>query len=943
MLAFLVTGSGLVKGIVNGSIIALVAMAIVVVYRSTRVINFSAGAIGLPATALLGYMVSRVGLPYWPSLLVCLLIATLTGAIFESLILRRLSKSPRVIVFVATIGLAQIAQLIYLYVPGYKTGTASSAYPIPFTSQLHITHSIEISANQIFTLLIVAAVAGVLWWLLGHTAFGESVSAAATNADLARMTAISPKLVNTAIWAIAGMLSALVLMLTATLQGAADISAVGPVLLLKGLAAALLGRMRSFPKAVAGGIAIGVGFQLFYQNLTDGSVANFVVFILVALLVARNSRDGEAGGESFQFAPRVSTIPAHLKQLWWIRLAPSIVGALALVAAIVLPLTTKLSERHLLWSSILGFALCAISVVILTGWGGQLSLGQMAFAGIGALSAAAAGRGFSLNIGWHSTRFIRGRLQPIAFPWSLLIGAAIACAVATLVGLGALRVRGLLLAATTIAFAIAAEEYLFGRPFFLGDQSTATITRADIGPFKMVGNNRGYFYFSLACLVVTLLVVGRLKRTGIGRAIVGVRENEHAASAMTVSPTRVKLTAFALAGFVAGLGGAILGAVNPTFSPTKYFHVTDSLTLIAMTVIGGVASLSGAVLGALWVVGLPAFWPTNKTVPLFTSGIGMLIMLLYFPGGFTQIGFYTRDSFLRWLETKIPAKESVSSVVPPAAITRDRTVTPTFNDGGSALAVRDLSVRFGGNVALNNVSMLAMPGEVVGLIGTNGAGKSTLLNAIGGFVDSEGTIEMLGKRIDGFAAFRRAKLGLGRTFQAATLFPELTVAQTIALALESQRRTGFWSSALCTPSSIKLERKRVSEAQEFIDFLGLTRYAERYIVELSTGTRRIVELTAMLAVRPRVICLDEPTAGVAQREAEAFGPLIQRVQRELDATVIIVEHDMPMIMAISDRIYCMEAGAVIAQGTSAEVRNNPLVIASYLGTDARSIDRSDSR
>ena len=173
--------------------------------------------------------------------------------------------------------------------------------------------------------------------------------------------------------------------------------------------------------------------------------------------------------------------------------------------------------------------------------------------------------------------------------------------------------------------------------------------------------------------------------------------------------------------------------------------------------------------------------------------------------------------------------------------------------------------------------------------------------------------------------------------------PELTVRETVLLALEARGATSFWGSLLFYPPSISKERARRAEAAELIDFLGLGRYADRFIVELSTGTRRIVELAAVLAVAPRVVCLDEPTAGVAQREAEAFGPLIKRVQRELDATLVVVEHDLPLIMSISDRIYCMEAGAVIAHGAPDVVRSNPLVIASYLGTDERAIQRSNAK
>jgi ABC-type branched-subunit amino acid transport system ATPase component len=235
-----------------------------------------------------------------------------------------------------------------------------------------------------------------------------------------------------------------------------------------------------------------------------------------------------------------------------------------------------------------------------------------------------------------------------------------------------------------------------------------------------------------------------------------------------------------------------------------------------------------------------------------------------------------------------------------------------------------------------------MPGEVVGLIGTNGAGKSTLLNAIGGFVPCRGRIDLFGHDVTHLKPHRRARLGLGRTFQAATLFPDLTVREVVELALEARGATSFWGTLLYVPKSARSERQRHSDAAELIDFLGLGRYADRFVAELSTGTRRIVELAALLAAAPSVICLDEPTAGVAQRETEAFGPLITRVQTELHATLVIVEHDLPLILAISDRVYCLEAGAVIAEGTPTEVRSNPRVIASYLGTDERAIARSSA-
>ncbi len=855
-------------------------------------------------------------------------------------------------------------------------------------------------------LIVVPIVALFLWWLLGHTRFADAVRASATNSDLARLTGISPKMMSTAIWTIAGFLSTMSVILYATQQGSTELVTIGPDTLLAGLTAALIGRMQSFPLAALGGIAIGIARQVLFFNFfspTEAGLTQFLLFILVLVLVARMSRADETGGESFAFAPRVPPVPERLREIWWVRRMPQLLAGFGLVVAIVVPFFITQSEHHQTYAQILAFAICAVSVTVLTGWGGQLSLGQMAFAGIGALSAAAFTRGVTLNIGYRSNRLISGAVRPVPFflalvclilgataigfafqrgvrgrrrvaivaaavlfvvaasvlfpagtdrsgtphplPFvlSLLLGAVIACITAVAVGIGALRVKGLLLAISTMAFAIAAQLYIFPRPIFDPDGiNLVELDRGKLGPIDLAFRNRAYYWFVLAILVVVLVLVGHLRRTGIGRAIIGVRENEAAAAALTVSPTRTKLTAFALAGFVAGIGGALLGGLIVNIGYTnQYFRVEDSLKLVSMAVIGGLGSLAGAVTGALWVIGLPAFWPKNTTVPLFTSSIGLLIILLYIPGGFAQIGFWLRGEILKWLERRLPEMPTKTITAPPASLRRVSEAEFVTNADGSVLATQSLTVRFGGIVAVDEVDFQANAGEVVGLIGTNGAGKSTLLNAIGGYVPSNGVVSLLGTDISGLAAHQRARTGLGRTFQAATLFPELTVRETVQLALEARERTSFWGSLLWIPS-IRPERRKRAEAAELIDFLGLGRYADRFIAELSTGTRRIVELASVLAVAPRVLCLDEPTAGVAQREAEAFGPLIKRVQQELDATLIVVEHDLPLILSISDRVYCLEAGTVIAVGAPEEVRADPRVIASYLGTDDRAIQRSNA-
>jgi ABC-type branched-subunit amino acid transport system ATPase component len=385
------------------------------------------------------------------------------------------------------------------------------------------------------------------------------------------------------------------------------------------------------------------------------------------------------------------------------------------------------------------------------------------------------------------------------------------------------------------------------------------------------------------------------------------------------------------------MGGGLLGGVTQqvTFADPN-FLVDSSVALVAMVVIGGMGSTVGAVLGTLWVIGLPALAPGNAVVPLLSSSLGLLVLLLYFPGGFVEVAHRARSALYRHLERRLPPAEKTTTA-PPPAIGRTARAAVTHD---VVLRTSGVSVSFGGIEANRDVSIQVRRGEIVGLIGTNGAGKTTLMNAIGGFVPATGRVELLGEDVSNAQPAARARLGLGRTFQAATLFPELTVRESVEVALEARGRTSLVATMLYMPRATTRERAKRRDAAELIDFLGLGRYAERPIVELSTGTRRIVELAGLLALDARLLCLDEPTAGIAQRESEAMAPLLVQVRRELDAALLIIEHDMPLIMGMSDRVYCLEAGRVIASGDPRNVRDDPAVIASYLGTDERTIQRS---
>ena len=263
-------------------------------------------------------------------------------------------------------------------------------------------------------------------------------------------------------------------------------------------------------------------------------------------------------------------------------------------------------------------------------------------------------------------------------------------------------------------------------------------------------------------------------------------------------------------------------------------------------------------------------------------------------------------------------------------------------DAGAVLECHHVLKRFGGIVAVDGVSIGLRRGEILGLIGQNGAGKTTLFDCISGYhrIDA-GRIELSGHDITDWEPHERARARLGRSFQEAMLYPSLTVAETIATALERHLANhDIFAAALAAPASYESELAAWLRVEELVELMSLQAYRDKLVGELSTGSRRIVELACILAQEPSVLLLDEPSGGVAQRETEALGPMLLRVQEATGCSILVIEHDMPLLSSICDRMYCLELGQVIAEGTPEEVLNHPRVIESYLGENEAAISRS---
>jgi len=926
LLAFEVPTQVLLSGAMQGLAIGVMAVGMILVYRSCRVLNFALGELGALCAALFVRFVINWHWSFYAALPLMILVGALLGALLELVIVRRLYRAPRVALLVATIGAAQLLLFLQYVLPDLER---YAAFPTAFTQQWVVLDDVIVRADHVIAAVVFPLLVGGLSWFLNRTRTGIAVRAAADNSDAARLSAIPVKRTSTIVWALAGALASVATILSAPLSGAnvASTAQLGPGFLIRTLAAAVIASMASLPIALAAGLGLGVlEAVVFYNNPTDPGLIDGVLLgiVLVAVLVLSMRNRGLGIRERFSFAPRVRPIPPSLQHVWWVRHHTRIAGGVALLAALALPYLVTTSSRHFLYARVILMALVALSLTVLTGWTGQLSLGQFALVGLGGMST------YSL---------VQHR---VAFPVAMVLAVLITAAAALLVGAPALRMRGLFLAVTTLALAVAAP-WLLSRPIFLDeDHLSPLLRRPTIGGVSLE-SQRSYYYFCLGLLVLAIVVVARVRRSGLGRSLLAVRDNELAAAAVGISPARTKLFAFGLSGALAGLAGSALVGLLEQFSPDG-FLATDSLIIVAIAVVGGLASITGAILGALFVVGLPAFFPDSPQVALLTSGAGVLILLLYFPGGFIQILFNVRDLALARLAAREPDRAVDRPVEPEPTAARmrlaERAAVPA--DLAHALRAQGVEVCFGHRVVVAGIDLDVAPGEVVGLIGANGAGKSTFMNAIGGYLPSSGVIEVAGRQVQDMSAARRARLGLGRTFQDAALFADLTVRETVQVALEDRARARFATVALGLPHAKRIERAKQARADDILDLLGLGAYASRFISELSTGMRRVVELACLIATDARVLCLDEPTAGIAQREAESFGPLLLQIRDELGASMLVIEHDMPLVMSLSDRIYCLETGRVIAAGTPAEVRHDPLVIASYLGTDDRAIARSNA-
>jgi ABC-type branched-subunit amino acid transport system ATPase component/branched-subunit amino acid ABC-type transport system permease component len=897
-------------GLGTGATYALFAQGAVLIYRGSGLVNFAQGALGtVAAYVAFAELKNEYSFKTLPACLTGIVAAVVVALLFQRLVLRTLRHAAAIVRVIATVGLLGLLQAIVTK----RYGDANVPVDQFLPHDVWTWGEVRVQEERIYLLAISLAVTLALWAWARYTRTGLAISASAQNERAVQTLGWSPDRLAAITWGLGGALAGLAAVLVAPLTGLSGLT-LTMVVTVAALAAALLGGFNSFPMTFVGGLVVGLGEALatryggdverwLHQSEITGlnRAAGFLVILLVLVVRGRN-------------LPLRSHVADRLPRLGTGRV--NVPGLLA-GSAVLLGLLFLVFDES--WAQATYVSLAAgvmiLSIVVLTGYAGQLSLAQWALGGIGALAAG---------------QFVRAGLAvELAAPLGVLVAVLVGGAFA----LPALRTRGVNLAVVTLGLGFTVSEVVFANNQYLGGQLDGG---TPIGLVKLFGIEVDAFnhphrwaLVSLVAFVAVGLMVANLRRSRTGRRLIAVRTNERAAASLGISVASVKLYAFAVAAGIAAVAG-ILTAFQ--FQTIQYgrFNVFASINDVGFAVIGGLGYVLGGVFGAPNAVGGLGTKLLEDLVDLgdWTEVVGValvIVILLANQNGVADM--VTRAGAplaRRWRLATAPRSaelpEPELEAVPPAP-----------------LAVEGLTVRFGTVTAVHDVSLDVRPGEVVGLIGPNGAGKTTIIDAVTGFVrPAAGRVSFGGREVQRLSAARRARLGLRRSFQSLELFEDLDVEGNIRAGAEQGAAKASWVGDLLWPGRPALGPTAVAAIRgfELEDDLGALPE------ELPYGRRRLVGIARAVASGPSVLLLDEPAAGLDEAESRELAGLIRRLAHERGMGILLVEHDMPLVMSTCDRIVCIDFGKVIASGTPEDVRGDELVVAAYLGShgDEREVD-----
>lgn len=902
----------LLLGLGNGAVYAALALALVLTYRSSGVVNFSTGAValyvaytyaflrngeflipipGLPTSVSVGDPMGLV-----PAMALSLILAALLGALLYVLVFRPLRSAPPVAKAVASVGVMLVVQALM----AVRVGTTPvSVEPILPDNSIEVG-DVRIPMDRVWFAVIIVALALLLTLAFRMTKFGLATRAAAESEKGALVTGLSPDRIAFGNWALSIAVAGLSGILIAPIVPLIPVSYT--LFIVPALAAALVGNFNAIGPAVFAGISIGMlqsemtNLQSSISWFPQAGMSELIPLVMILVLLVVRGRPLPSRGAIIQQTLGRAPRPNHL-------LGPTL---LSVAAAVVVLVATDGSYRAAFIVS-LTMAIIALSQVVVTGFAGQISLVQLTLAGVAAFSLSRLGE--QLNV---------------PFPLAPLLAALIAMVIGVVLGLPALRIRGLPVAVVTLALAVALEAFWFKNIQFNGGLDGSPIGDPTLFGWDFgIGAGEGYprIQFGLMCLGVLVAValgVAKLRTSRLGASMLAVRANERSAAAAGIDVSKTKVLAFAIGAFIAGLGGALLGYSQAVASAESYSAIAG-IAVFSMVYLAGITSVSGGILAGMLAGGGIIFMAAERWLHLgdyymVLSGVALILTVIMYPEGLVG-HLHSHVARIRRLARRVvPARAAAAT---PAAPVGGQIVSRQVSDE-LLLTVDGVGVRYGGVVAVDDVSFEVFGGEIVGVIGPNGAGKTTLIDAMSGFAESTGSVTLGAERLDGVKPHVRSRVGLGRTFQGIELYDDLTVRENVAVGSVASRGSSD-------------EAGSVRDIDVLFRLLDLDDDADRAVGELSQGQRQLVSIARALAGGPQVVLLDEPAAGLDSTESQWLGERLRSI-RDAGVTVVMVDHDMGLVLEVCDRIIVLDLGRVIAVGTPAEIQSNPVVVKAYLGT-----------